>query len=70
MSDSCNCLTRLVIDARDEIDVAQLQLAVERIQAAIRPVVPPAHRASVGKALLDYALAQVLRAGADSQRRH
>jgi hypothetical protein len=50
------CLTRLVIDDDQELELSELQSVRQRIQSAVQYVVPRSHRAYVGDALLNLAL--------------
>jgi hypothetical protein len=65
--DSSACLTRFVVDSHQDIEVAELQGVMERIQSAVRYVVPRSHQAYVGNALLNLAVSRMLRE-TDAQR--
>jgi len=52
------CLTRVVVDDQYEIEVAQLQVAMQRIQAALGDV-PAAQREYIANALLNLAVSKV-----------
>lgn len=52
------CLTRVVVDDEYQIEVAQLQVAMQRIQAALDGV-PPAQREYIANALLNLAVSKV-----------
>lgn len=58
------CLTRLIIDDDRELELAELQTVKERIEGAVRYVVPPSHRSYVGDALLHLAVERTLQDGA------
>jgi hypothetical protein len=51
------CLTRVLLDDRHSVDVAQLQRVMQRIESAL-PDIPVAQRAYISRALLIVALAR------------
>jgi len=55
------CITRVVVDGNHEVELAELQLVMQRIQSALRHIVPPAQHACLGNALLNLAVCRVLR---------
>lgn len=65
---SSQCLTRVVVDGA-QVDVAQLGAINARIEAALRRI--PAHeRAHLANALLDLAVARIVRRLASSAEQH
>jgi hypothetical protein len=60
-----NCLTRVVVDDRN-IEIAQLQAAVHRIQEAL-PNVPATQREYIANALLNLAVSKILKKRAGAQ---
>lgn len=59
-NNSSACLTRLVVDGDQDIQVAELQSVMNRIQSAVRHVVPRSHEAYVGNALLNLAVSHMV----------
>lgn len=57
---SPRCLTRIVIDDGSGVEVAQLQSVMQRIQYTLRDV-PPAQREYIANALLNLAVARMVR---------
>ena len=55
-----NCLTRVVVDDDLDIEIAQLQSVMQRIQDALRRV-PVTQREYIANALLNLAVAQMLK---------
>jgi len=58
---SSSCITRVVVDGQQEVELAELQLVMQRIQGVLRHLVPPAQRTYLGNALLNLALHHMLR---------
>lgn len=58
--ESSACLTRVVVDGDQDIQVAELQSVMDRIQGAMRYVVPRSHQAYIGNALLNLAVSRMV----------
>ena len=54
-------ITRVAIDGHQDVELAHLQVVMERIQRAVRQVVPPEQRAYIGNALLNLAVCHMVR---------
>lgn len=60
-NDPPTCLTRVVVDGDQDGEVAELQSVMERIESALRYVVPRSHQAYIGNALLNLAVSRMVR---------
>lgn len=58
---SSSCITRVVVDGQQEVELAELQLVMQRIQGVLHHLVPLAQRIYLGNALLDLAVHCMLR---------
>lgn len=63
---SPRCLTRVMIDDDCSVEVAQLQLVMQRIQFTLRDV-PASQREYIANALLNLAVSRMLRESGHSQ---
>lgn len=53
------CITRVVLDGERDLQLVELQTAVQRIQSALQPL-PAMQRACLGDALLNFAITHCL----------
>lgn len=63
---SPRCLTRVMIDDDYSVEVAQLQLVMQRIQCTLHDI-PPSQREYIANALLNLAVSRMLRETGHSQ---
>lgn len=55
------CLARVVVDGHLAAELAEVQFVMQRIQSALRGLVPPAQQTYIGNALLTLAAGHLLR---------
>ncbi len=60
-SNALPSITRVVVDGHPVAELAELQLVMQRIQSALRDLVPAAQQTYVGNALLNLAVSRMLR---------
>lgn len=61
LNTSSSCITRVIVDGHEEVELAELRLIMQRIQNSLRQLVPPAQQAYVGTALLNLAICRMIR---------
>lgn len=60
-SHESGCFTRVVIDGDQDIELAELKLVMQRIDAALTHLATPVHRRYLSTALLNLAVCHLLR---------
>jgi hypothetical protein len=56
-----SCIARVVVDGHPAAELAEVQFVMQRIQSAMRDLVPSAQQSYIGNALLNLAVGHLLR---------